>query len=122
MRLGPPAHYRHHRSRSMGPTPHHHEFTASSDSLAIYDGHHHHHHGHNAQLIRSDIRALSAEAEALRAERRAEKQLRRADKIRSAGYSRAADGELVLVDKEGVAEVRRDRKGRMSLVVPSKYR
>lgn len=79
-------------------------------------------------MIRRDIRGMAAEAEALRAEKRAARELRRADRIRYAGDSRAADGGLVLYDGgrggrgDEVVEVRRSRKGKMSLVVPSKYR
>jgi hypothetical protein len=113
--------YQHHyRSRSMGPTPRHYY----EDQLIVHaDPHPHGHPYHDTQLIRRDIRSLAAEAEALRAEKRAEKELRRADIIRGAGFSRAADGEIVIYEGgRDVAEVRRSRKGRMSLVVPSKYR
>jgi len=129
---GPHSHS-HHRSHSMGPTARHHEYVEVGSNhmhvgpiaLVAPDAYGHHHHHRDERLIRREIREYSAEAEALRAERRAEKELRRADRIRMAGDARVDEGGLVLYEREyagPVAEVRRDRKGRMSLVVPSRYR
>lgn len=51
----------------------------------------------------------------------------RVERIRDADYRRDEAGQLVLYERdergvEPVAAVRRDRKGRMSLVVPKRYR
>ena len=117
-----------HRARSMGPTPHHMEYYEPG-AMAMYNGPHaaHYHDSmyHSGAMIRRDIHAAAAEAEALRAERRAQKELRRADRIRYAGDARASDGGLAVYEEGAggpVVEVRRSRKGKMSLVVPSKYR
>lgn len=119
-----------HRARSMGPTPHHMEYYETSGPVAMYGGPHamHQHDSmyHSGAMIRRDIHSAAAEAEALRAERRAQKELRRADRIRYAGDARASDGALAVYEPDvsggPVVEVRRSRKGKMSLVVPSKYR
>lgn len=94
---------------------HHHRY--------YHDDHHRHHHHDDDRLIRHEIHSYSAEAEALRAERRAEKELRLADRIRMSGDARTDEGWVELYDGETeVAEVRKDRKGRMSLVVPRGFR
>lgn len=120
-----------HRARSMGPTPHHMEYYETAGPVGMYTGgphamHHHDSMYHNGTMIRRDIRSLAAEQEALRAERRAQKELRRADRIRYAGDARASDGTIAVYEPDvasgPVVEVRRSRKGKMSLVVPSKYR
>lgn len=120
-----------HRARSMGPTPHHMEYYETSGPVAMYAGPHstHYHDSmyHSGRMIRQDIRSLAAETEALRAERRAQKELRRADRIRYAGDARASDGALAIYEPDvgggtPVVEVRKSRKGKLSLVVPSKYR
>lgn len=51
----------------------------------------------------------------------------RVERIRDADYRRDESGQLVLYERdergvEPVAAVTRDRKGRMSLVVPKRYR
>ena len=92
----------------MGPTPRHEEYIESSLALApipafpsVRHRHHHHHH--------DDRRII------------------RVERIEDADYRRSEEGQLVLYERdeevvEPVAAVRRDRKGRMSLVVPRRYR
>lgn len=83
----------------------------------------------DARAISAEIRALEAEKEALKAERRANREIRRAERLRREGRE---SGELVMYeeriekirDPEPSSGVRieRDRKGRMSISVPKKYR
>lgn len=88
----------------MGPTPRHEEYIESSLALApvpAFPRHHHHHH-HDGRIVR-------------------------VERIQDADYRRGEEGQLVLYEMdeeviEPVAAVRRDRKGRASLVVPKRYR
>lgn len=83
----------------------------------------------DARAISAEIRALEAEKEALKAERRANREIRRAERRRRESRE---SGELVMYE-ERIQKVRdpepssgvrieRDRKGRMSISVPKKYR
>lgn len=104
------------RSRSMGPTPRHEEYDGSMTLASTVP---------ERSRRGGEVLDYAAEAEALRAERRADKEMRRAQRIRDGRHPRAADGELSLYDESSekpVAQVRRDRKGRMSIVVPRRNR
>lgn len=103
-RYGSP--HRHYRSRSMGPTPRHEEYTESSLTVA-------------------PIPVFPEGKRRMRSYRYdSEGRLVRVERIRDAEEARAEEGgEVVLYEdrwgeREPVAAVRRDRKGRMSLVVP----
>ena len=90
---------RHHRSRSMGPTPRHEEYVEST-SLAL-----------------APVPSYGPPA-------RYDGRIVRVERIED-DYRRGDEGEVVLFDRddeEPVAAVRRDRKGRMSLIVPKRYR
>ncbi|OBT63114.1 hypothetical protein VE03_07460 [Pseudogymnoascus sp. 23342-1-I1] len=102
-------HRHHHRSRSMGPTPRHEEYIDSSLTVApipvFPEG-----------KRRMHSYRYDSEGRVVRVER-----------IRDAEYARDEGGEVVLYERdagggEPVAAVRRDRKGRMSLVVSKRYR
>jgi methionine aminopeptidase len=70
------------------------------------------------RAIRAEIRALEAEREALKAEQKAQIEFERADRFRR--------GDLVVYEEivrrerepDGVVEIKRDKKGRMSIIVP----
>lgn len=94
----------------------------------------------DARSISAEIRALEAEKEALKAERRANREIRRAERLRRDGAGGemvvrrereivGAPGEVVLyeervreVEPSGGVRIERDRKGRMAISVPKKYR
>lgn len=91
----------------MGPTPRHEEYIESSLALAPIPAfpsrrhrHHHHYEEEEGRIVR-------------------------VERIRDAEYRRDEGGEVVLYEREdgGVEPVAAvDRKGRMSLVVPKRYR
>lgn len=122
------------RSRSVGPAPviidagptfvTEHETSAPLvvGPLVLADS------GHrkDERAIRAEIKALEAEKEAIRAERRADRELRRAERIRREGRE---SGEMILYEEttrirepEGGVRIEKDKKGRMSLSVPSSAR
>lgn len=84
-----------------------------------------HHHVKDERAIRQEIKALEAEREALRAEKRANRELLKADLIRREGRIGGSE-EIILYEErresDGGVEIKKDKKGRMSLSVPSKYR
>ncbi|OBT71763.1 hypothetical protein VF21_09400 [Pseudogymnoascus sp. 05NY08] len=103
-RYGSP-HHHHHRSRSMGPTPRHIESSLALAPIPVYGSGHRHRHPR-----------YEGEGRVVRVEH-----------VRDGDYRRGEEGELVLYERgeevvEPVAAVRRDRKGRMCLVVPKRYR
>ncbi len=81
------------------------------------------------RAIRAEIKALEAEREALRAEKKATRELRKAELIRREGRE---SGDLILYEREVIKErdrspdggvvIKKDKKGRMSLSVPSSKR
>ena len=84
----------------MGPTPRHIESSLAIAPIPAFPSTHRHH--HDGRIVR-------------------------VERIRDADYRRSEEGELVLYEKdaeivEPVAAVRRDRKGRMSIVMPKRYR
>jgi hypothetical protein len=72
------------------------------------------------RAIRAEIRALEAEREALKAEQKAQIGFDRADRIRRGDLVVYEEKETIRKEREleGVVEVRKDKKGRMSIVVP----
>lgn len=125
------------RSRSVGPrivTAERREYVERSDAIPLGPmvllGNEHRH-AKDERAIRAEIKALEAEQEALKAEAKASKELRKADRLRREGRE---SGEMILYEREtkkekekerepdGGVEIKKDKKGRMSISVPSKYR
>lgn len=74
------------------------------------------------RVIRAEIKALEAEREALRAEQKAQLELERADRIRRGDLVVYEERDIVRREREpdGGVEIKKDKKGRMSIVVPRK--
>jgi hypothetical protein len=74
------------------------------------------------RVIRAEIKALEAEREALRAEQKAQLELERADRIRRGDLVVYEERETVRREREpdGGVEIKKDKKGRMSIIVPRK--
>jgi hypothetical protein len=74
------------------------------------------------RAIRAEIKALEAEREAIRAEQKAQIELERADRIRRGELVVYEERETVRREREpdGGVEIKKDKKGRMSIVVPRK--
>lgn len=72
------------------------------------------------RAIRAEIKALEAEREALKAEQKAQLEFERADRIRRGDLVVYEERDIVRMEREpdGGVEIRRDKKGRMSIVVP----
>jgi hypothetical protein len=125
--LSPPSHHIvHGRSRSVGPAP---VIIDTHGPVEIVNRSNHipigplvllgDRRSKDDHVIRAEIKALEAEREALRAEQKAQLEFDRADRIRR--------GELVVYEEreirrerepDGGVQIKKDKKGRMSIVVP----
>ena len=72
------------------------------------------------RTIRAEIKALEAEREALRAEQKAQLEFDRADRIRRGELVVYEEKDIIRRERETdeVVVVKKDKKGRMSIVVP----
>ncbi len=125
--LSPPrSHIGHGRSRSVGPSP---IIVDAQSPVEIIDRSYAgplvligDRRSKDDRAIRAEIKALEAEREALKAEQKAQLELERADRIRRGDLVVYEERETVRREREpdGGVEIKRDKKGRMSIVVPRK--
>ena len=126
--LSPPrSHIGHGRSRSVGPAPviiDTHgpvEIVERSNNIPVgplvFVGDRR---SKDDRTIRAEIKALEAEREALRAEQKAQLEFDRADRIRRGELVVYEEKDIIRRERETdeVVVVKKDKKGRMSIVVP----